>query len=287
MKVSALILTRNRPKELLKCLKSIREQTVQPDEIIILDNGSEIENSLDKYNNELMGCLVLKSDKNLGCPGGRNLLIEKSNYDLLLFIDDDGILEKNTIKNGLKYFNVIKDLAVVTFRIIDHESNRIRDGFKKDIKPFFHHTFGGGSCIIHKDVIKKTGKYPTDFLRQGEENDLAIRILNAGYKIIYAPDCILFHSEIKSTPDVYINAQLSTILSSWKLLPVHYAFIRTLINYLRLTKYLKKNKLSNFNFYELIEIIIKAYKKREKVKYITYLRWLFLIYNVKLKKYND
>lgn len=284
MQVSALILTRNRPQELLKCLSSIKKQTEQPQEIIILDNGSDKNLSLDSYELNLDYCTIYKSENNLGCPGGRNFLIEKSNYELLLFVDDDGLLDENAIKNGVNYFKEINDLAVVTFRIIDPTNGRIRDGFKIDEKPFFHHTFGGGSCIIKKKVLNDTGLYPTEFLRQGEESDLAIRIINSGYKIIYAPDCILYHNEVNNDIlDIFLNSQLSTISTSWKYLPFHYAIARTIINYKRLRKYLKNKKFESEIKKEIYNIIKNSIKNRKRIKYKSYINWLSLLFKVKHK----
>lgn len=284
MKVSALILTRNRPNELLKCLDSVRKQTKQPKEILILDNGSDDTLSLDSYKINLDNCIVYKTDNNLGCPGGRNFLIKKSNCELLLFVDDDGILDENAIRNGINYFKEIIDLAVVTFRIIDPKDGKIRDGIKKDEKPFFHHTFGGGSCIIKKKVLDDTGLYPTEFLRQGEESDLAIRIINSGYKIIYAPDCILYHDEVKNDIlDIFLNSQLSTISTSWKYLPFHYAIARTIINYKRLKRYLKNQGFDLDIKKEIYMVIKNSIKSRKRIKYKSYIRWFILLIKVKLK----
>ena len=278
MKVSALVLTRNRPIELLKCIESIRQQSLKAHEIIILDNGSEKENSLEEYSNELKDCILIKSDKNLGCPGGRNHLIEKSSGDFLLFVDDDGYLSEDSVKNSINYFKTDEKLGVVTFRIINPDTGKIRDGIKKDIAPFFHYTFGGGSCIIKREVLNLNDLYPIDYLRQGEEFDLALRIFDLGYKILYAPDAILYHEESKSSPEVFLNSQLSTITTSWRYLPYHYSVLRTLINSIRIYK-----EYQHFRLAEITTAVKNGLSRRDSIKYSTYLNWLIILQNVKNK----
>lgn len=280
MKVSALVLTRNRPEELFRCIESIRNQTIKPDEILILDNGSEKESSLINFEYLLKDCVIYSSDANLGCPGGRNFLIEKASGDFLLFVDDDGKLEINALMNGLNYFNIYKNLAVVTFRIIDDKTGKIRDGFSQNITPFLHHTFGGGSCLIKKDILKITGLYPTNFLRQGEEHDLAIRILDNGFKIIYAPDVILFHPLQKLSEETYYLSQISTITTAWRYMPYHYAILRTIINTFRLFNN------NNLNPYEIFNLIKSSLQHRTPIKSNTYRNWFRLNRNVK-KKFNS
>ncbi|TRX34852.1 glycosyltransferase family 2 protein [Flavobacterium sp. ZT3R18] len=98
MKLSLIICTYMRPKPLLQLLQSVREQTIYPDEILIIDGST---------NNETQ--LVLKENyfKNLDyyqVPNEHRGLTKQRNYgiarvdkssDIVAFLDDDIVLEKD------------------------------------------------------------------------------------------------------------------------------------------------------------------------------------------------
>ena len=63
----------------------------------------------------------------------------------------------------------------------------------KNTKEYYTYLFSGGAFAVRKEVLGKTGYFPSDFFRQAEESDLALRILEAGYSILYYPRAIIYH----------------------------------------------------------------------------------------------
>ena len=55
--------------------------------------------------------------------------------------------------------------------------------------------YAGGAHAIKREVIEKLGKYPGDFFYGMEEYDLAYRILDAGYSIVYSDKIVMLHKE--------------------------------------------------------------------------------------------
>ena len=74
--VSIIIVTRNREKEVLACLKSILKMDYPNFEIILVDNASgdntvsEVKKQSASWRTKVK---IVKSEKNLGACGGKNL----------------------------------------------------------------------------------------------------------------------------------------------------------------------------------------------------------------------
>ena len=102
-KVSVIIPIYNSEKTLKKCLDSIINQTVRADEIILIDDCSS-DNSKDtclEYKNKYSNIEVYFNHVNKGVAYSRNLGIEKSKNELILFIDSDDYVGEDYIEKLL------------------------------------------------------------------------------------------------------------------------------------------------------------------------------------------
>ncbi|MEP3837191.1 MAG: glycosyltransferase family 2 protein [Algibacter sp.] len=116
MKFTLIVCTYMRSKALVNLLLSVSQQTLYPDEILVIDasTNSETKNSLkqNKFNN-LKYYKV--DDANRGLTKQRNYginLVSKSS-EIVCFLDDDIVLTTNYFKNLLKtYSDYPKALAV-------------------------------------------------------------------------------------------------------------------------------------------------------------------------------
>ncbi|QDA30482.1 glycosyltransferase family 2 protein [Thermococcus indicus] len=113
MHVSVIISTLyKRPEEFKECLESIIEQTVRPTEVIII-NGS-FDGSWEAVNKEFKNIFKKMRDagiavKHIPLPGAslphaRNTGAKLGKGDILLFLDDDVVLERDYIKNLIKVY---------------------------------------------------------------------------------------------------------------------------------------------------------------------------------------
>lgn len=108
MKFSLIICTYQRPQAMSTLLASILNQTVYPDEIIVvdgsLDNVTEMV-LLEKKHQNISYHLVSKEDR--GLTKQRNFGISKvaKDSEVVCFLDDDTILEKDYFKNLITLFS--------------------------------------------------------------------------------------------------------------------------------------------------------------------------------------
>ena len=99
LKIAVAIPTKNRLDDLIRAIESVKKQTCQPHELIIVDQSvtgiarAHIDDLLRDYPD-----IKLKYILNQGLTGltaAKNLAIRSSASDILLFIDDDIILDEN------------------------------------------------------------------------------------------------------------------------------------------------------------------------------------------------
>src|SRR5438105_11104042 len=97
LRSSYIICTRDRPDELIRCVRSIAAQEPSPDELIIVDasvpaiaaqNCEQVRVSLKDIAVRLLYCTSPRAS----LPFQRNLGVEYSAGDILFFVDDDVIL---------------------------------------------------------------------------------------------------------------------------------------------------------------------------------------------------
>ncbi|WP_370086104.1 glycosyltransferase family 2 protein [Streptacidiphilus sp. MAP12-16] len=199
MRVGAVVLTQGtRPVELKALLDSVAAQQGPAVEVVVVANGVEVPPLP-------AGVCGVRTDENLGIPGGRNVGIEAfgpdgSDVDIVLFLDDDGLLpQDDDVVKVRAAFAAEPRLGIVSFRIADPETGETQRRHVPRLRaadPLHSSkvtTFLGGACAVRSAVFAQAGQLPGEFFYGHEETDLAWRALDAGWDIEYRADIVLHH----------------------------------------------------------------------------------------------
>ena len=137
----------------------------------------------------------------------RNIGAEKAKGSLIAFTDDDTILREDWIKNGIKH--LIENNGYVGVGGPNYTPKEELPFAKAVGRIFgskflfsFRYTIGHSKAkeiahnptcnyIIKKDIVNEIKFHET--LWPGEDAEFDIRVLKAGYKILYAPDVVVWH----------------------------------------------------------------------------------------------
>lgn len=114
MKFSLIICTYKRSQVLLQLLQSVKLQTVYPDEILIVDGSTDDDTEKMLENNDFDKLIYFNVDEhNRGLTRQRNFGIKNVDIasQVICFLDDDTILEKNYFEELVKTFQ--SDSAIV------------------------------------------------------------------------------------------------------------------------------------------------------------------------------
>lgn len=122
MKFSLIICTYLRPQALLLLLQSVQEQTVYPDEILIIDGSTNTETELVLKTNRFPNLyyFVVPSEHR-GLTKQRNYGIERVGKEMqvVCFLDDDTVLEKEYFEQLLKTYEIYPEAMGVGGYIIN------------------------------------------------------------------------------------------------------------------------------------------------------------------------
>lgn len=194
--ISIVILTYNRPKLLEKHLIALSEIAYGAFEVIVVDNHSD--ESLDKIIKKYPVARLIQMNENLGIAG-RNRGMEQANGEIIITLDDDvhGITDRD-IELLIKQFDD-SEVGAVCFKVTDDVTGGIINWCHHRSKEMYADTsfmteeITEGAVAFRKAALLKTGLYPEEFFISHEGPDLVLRMMNAGYNVIYYPDIVVRH----------------------------------------------------------------------------------------------
>lgn len=185
--ISVAILTWNRRNHLAKAIDSVRNQSYRPVEIVVVDSAST-DGTSEFIHSHYPEVKYIRLHRNLGCPEGRNVALANCTGDIIYSLDDDGWLASDTLQVCADRFGKFPRVGVVGCNILapgeSHTSSR-RDAL--------HHNFSGGAAAMRREVLERAGYYPSDFYRQAEEGDLALRVFEQGYEVLRCHQAVMYH----------------------------------------------------------------------------------------------
>jgi glycosyltransferase involved in cell wall biosynthesis len=216
--VAIVICTYNRPELLMSTLKSAINLDFDPDqfEIIVIDNGND-EQSQEVFasiNRESHCQMVYAREEKLGLSYARNKGVSIARGDIVAFLDDDEIVPANWLKELIKPYGTDKRIGGVGGKIIPvFPDNIYPSWYSKEIQGFFggvdhgehiHEVapleyIGGGNMSFRRQLIIEAGLFNVRLgivgqsSYSGEENELAGRIRNKGFKVLFNPNAITYH----------------------------------------------------------------------------------------------
>jgi len=182
MKISVVIPTHNREKELRRAIDSVLNQAAKPEEIIVVDDGSEEEalDVLHEYNEK--GIKVFRQ-LNRGVSAARNKGIEVSKGDWISFLDSDDWWLPGKLEEQINFHVRFPELL-----ISQTDEIWLRNGVR--INPRKYHLKRGGwifdlclercmitpsAVLINKRIFEEIGMFD-ECLPACEDYDLWLRI---------------------------------------------------------------------------------------------------------------
>lgn len=213
--VSVIIVNWNGSIQIKECLESLLKISYNNYEIIVSDNGST-DGSLEyfiKVKNKFPKLIVVRNGKNLGYAEGNNVGYKEATGDLILFLNNDVVADKNFLEPLVTALMSSEKIGAVQPKILmlpkrdtidSVGSYFLTSGFlyhfghnKEDQKKYQHQaeifTMKGACMLFRKSVLGKIGVFDKDYFAYYEETDLCQRTWIAGYKIFYIPASKIYH----------------------------------------------------------------------------------------------
>lgn len=186
--VSIVIVNHNGQKWLKGCFDSIFHQTHQNFEIILVDNASTDE-SIRLIEKSYPRITLIQNRENIGFSRANNQAVKKAKGEIILFLNNDTLLNQDTLEKLLKY-KIKNNLNILGPKILDYKGKDIHGGKRLSVDytgyiGYGHKTFyiDGCALIINKKDFLTLGGFDEKYFMYSEEIDLCWRAHLYGMKV--------------------------------------------------------------------------------------------------------
>ncbi len=211
--VSVIVLNYNGAAIVGRCLDHLLAQTFDDFEILVVDNDSR-DGSLAVLERYLgSGRLsVIRSQRNLGVAGGRNLGVKHAQGTIIAFIDNDGYADKDWLAEAVKMMESDRRIGVVAPVVFFAGRKIVLNGAGGTVNL---QGYGGDHCfdvpyefaqlprrvlyamgcgmVVRKEVLDSIGPLDERLFNYYDDVELGIRTWKSGFEVAIAPDSWVDH----------------------------------------------------------------------------------------------
>ena len=222
--VSIVIPTRNARDLVLQCINSIRRLTTYPSyEIILVDNGSDEEESLKEWSTlENGGIKLIRDNSPFNYAALNNKAVEAAKGQIVALLNNDTeviepkwleIMVGHALRPGV---GAVGAKLLYPNNTIQHAGVVLGMGGLTGAAGHIHYNFPSSSpgyfgrisltssfsavtaacLVVRRDLYLKVGGFDAQNLKVAfNDVDFCLRLNAAGYRCVYAPDAVLYHHE--------------------------------------------------------------------------------------------
>jgi glycosyltransferase involved in cell wall biosynthesis len=229
--ISVILPTYNRISTIKYTLESLLNQSFRDFEVIIVDDTPNDRVYGFLYSNGYLNkdnVIYYKNSRRSGLPASRNRGVLLARGNLILFIEDDVILDRDALLVLYATYKVVKKKAkklgaIVPARpiiIVNYTSPLLTSFIMKHLKrpviespitrliyqkydagyiSIFEIPTGHPCALFEKETLIKIGLFDYKTFRgsfEFEETDLFTRLKRSGFFIVYQPKAILYHIQV-------------------------------------------------------------------------------------------
>lgn len=279
-RTAVVILNRNGLEFLKKFLSKVVDFTADENtSVIVADNGSS-DGSCKWIEENFTDIKLIKFDTNLGFAEGYNRALDEIDSEYYVLLNSDVEVTEGWLRPLISYLEKNPEVAACQPKILSYRKRdyfeyggaaggfidkfgftfcrgRIFDTIEKDSGQYDDLSeifWSSGACMaVRAESWKKCGGLDPVFFAHMEEVDLCWRLRNAGYKVFFIPDSVVYHVGggtlgYESPFKTYLNFRNNLFLL-YKNLPeseLHGTlFIRKLFDGLAAFRFLLKGRLKN------------------------------------------
>jgi GT2 family glycosyltransferase len=210
--LSVIIPQYNGAHYLPPCFTALRAQSYRNLEIILVDNGSA-DDSVALTRRNFPEVRVLELGQNLGLTGAINRGIELATGEVVVPLNNDTEVAPQWAQALVERLNAFPDAGIVASKMLlfaeRHKIHSAGDGFGSNGIPINRgvwqpdtgqfdadtYIFGGcgGAVAYRREMLAEIGLFDEDLFMYMEDVDLNWRAQLAGYRVVFAPQAVVYH----------------------------------------------------------------------------------------------
>ena len=212
MSVAIIIVNYNSGALVSRCLKSLSEQTLCADELVVVDNAStdaESRSMIDAITN----ATVIRSDLNLGYGGAINLAVQKlTTTDYIVCLNPDAFPEPDWLEAIVNAADSHPDHGSFASLMLREDDISIVDGAGDELhftgipwRRFHKRTLPdnlqtepvfsacAGAALYRTSLFNQLGGFDERYFMYVEDIDLGFRLQLAGHPCLLVSDAVVHH----------------------------------------------------------------------------------------------
>jgi len=202
----------NGEKLLSTCLGSLREQSFEGFEVVVVDNGST-DGSLELVARDFPKVRVLLLGENLGFSAAVNAGIKASNCEYVALLNNDTEVHPKWLEALVGAANARPQAGLFASKMVDFDDRRVLDGagdvLRRSGLPYrlghgepdrgqydraaFVFSACAGAALYRHSMLDDIGLFDEDFFANCEDGDLGFRAQLAGYRCLFVPESVVYH----------------------------------------------------------------------------------------------
>lgn len=222
VEVSIIVPTYNGAERLPACLDALLAQrTDRSCEVIVVNDGST-DGTRDVVGG--YGAVRLVNQKNSGPGAARNRGVEEAAGEIVVFIDDDCVAERDWLDKLLAVFENSPDVVGVkgAYRTSQRElvARFVQIEYEEKYDRLMRHRYidfiDTYSAAFRRGVFLEAGGYDRSFPTASvEDQEFSFRLADAGHKMVFVPGARVWHTHVNRLGD-YIRKKFK--IGYWKTL---------------------------------------------------------------------
>ncbi|MCE5229623.1 glycosyltransferase family 2 protein [bacterium] len=216
---SVVVVNWNGKHLLEECIDSLLAQTYSPVEVILVDNGSKDGSGewvRGRYGDKVR---LVELAQNLGFAGGNNAGFDAAQGEFILMLNNDAVADPRWVEELVRVAQTDPKIGGCSSKILLHQerdlfentgllmypdgSARGRARLERDEGQYETMTDipapSGCACLYRRAAIDQAEGFDPAFFCYGDDVELGLKCLVAGWRFVYVPKAVAWHKESQTS----------------------------------------------------------------------------------------
>lgn len=211
-KVSVVVASYNGARTLANCLGSLQALRYPNHEVILVDDGST--DATPEIGAQFPGVRLIRHERNLGLSAARNTGIAAATGEIVAFTDDDCRVDEDWLFYLVRALLESEAVGVGGPNLLPPDDSPLGAAVMASpggpaavlLTDRLAEHLPGCNMAFYKWALETVGGFDPAFRRAGDDVDVCWRLLQAGYRLTYAPSACVWHYR-RSTVRAYLRQQ--------------------------------------------------------------------------------
>jgi hypothetical protein len=223
--LSIIIVNWNTRDLLDECIASVYSTIKSTSfDVWVVDNASS-DGSVEMVEAKYPQANLIRNERNEGFGRANNRAIKASEAACILLLNSDIVLTENTIDEAYRVFLKHPEFGALGCALVGSDG-KVQESFSDRIphgpsvcteapEGLISSAYVWAACMfLRRSVIDRVGMFDEDFMVFHEDTDLCWRMLDAGFKIAYAPKLRILHGCRQSVKRLSRETYLTWLFSA-------------------------------------------------------------------------